>query len=61
MKLKGYNIVNSVYKQCPYMPNAFIIDIKLDVFGPSEDYYYTTLPFILKNIRRGITLVAFAE
>lgn len=38
-----------------------MIDLKLDVFGPNEDFYYSTLPFLVKNIRRGMTIIAFAE
>ena len=42
------------------MQDVYIIDIKLDVNGINEDYYYSTLPILVKNIRRGITIIAFA-
>lgn len=43
------------------MQDAYIIDFKLDVIGDNEDLYYSTLPVLVKNIRRGMTLVAFAN
>jgi hypothetical protein len=61
MKLNDYNIINSVYNLCPFNQQLYIIDLKLDVFGPNEDFYYSTLPFLVKNIRRGMTIIAFAE
>ena len=61
MKFNDYNIINSVYSQCPFNHQLYIIDLKLDVFGPNEDFYYSTLPFLVKNIRRGMTIIAFAE
>ena len=33
----------------------------MDVFGVNEDFYYSTLPFLVKNIRRGMTIIAFAD
>lgn len=34
-----------------------MVDLKLDVFGPKEDMYYGALPYLVKNIRRGNTLI----
>ena len=31
--------------------------MKLDVFGPKEDMYYSAFPSLVKNIRRGNTLI----
>ncbi len=43
--------------QCLFDQNIEIIDLKVDVHGPIEDHYYAVLPELLKNIRRGNTLI----
>ena len=50
-------VVNAVRNGCPYDKSLEIIDLKLDVMGPQEDQYYGALPYLVKNIRRGNTLI----
>ena len=50
-------VVKSVRKPVPYDPSLELIDLKLDVMGPKEDKYYGALPYLVKNIRRGNTLI----
>ena len=34
-----------------------LIDLKLNVFGPIEDEVYALFPLLIKNIRRGNTIL----
>ena len=43
------------------MKNTYVIDFKLNVLEHNEDLYYSTLPVLVKNIRRGMTLIAFTN
>ena len=42
---------------CPYDPNINIKDIQLNTRGPQEDQAYGLDPFLVKNIRRGNTVL----
>lgn len=53
MKSKG--------RECPWDRNIEIRDIQLDVRGPHEDQTYALDPFIIKNIRRGNTVIQINE
>ena len=53
----GIGVVNAVEADVPYDSKLQLIDLKLDVFGPTEDKYYGALPYLVKNIRRGNTLI----
>jgi hypothetical protein len=39
------------------MPLVHLVDLKLNVFGPIEDEVYSTIPILVKNIRRGNTIL----
>jgi len=38
-----------------------MIDLKLNCFGPIEDQIYAAFPVLIKNIRRGNTIIKYAE
>lgn len=42
------------------MPQIEMIDLKLNVFGPIEDQVYSAFPVLIKNIRRGNTVIRYA-
>ena len=44
ISFKGFKVVREVASTCVFDKNIQLIDIKLDVFGPQEDMYYSTLP-----------------
>jgi hypothetical protein len=39
------------------MPHVTLVDLKLNVFGPIEDDLYGAIPQLVKNIRRGNTIL----
>lgn len=57
LPFSNIGVVNAVRNGCPYDKSLEIIDLKLDVMGPKEDEYYGALPYLVKNIRRGNTLI----
>lgn len=52
-----FKLVRDVRSTCAFDKNIELIDLKLDVFGPQEDLYYSTLPTLVKNVRRGNTVI----
>ena len=57
VKVNGVNLVKSVQTQSVPIKNLSIIDMKLNVNGPIEDEIYASFPFVIKNIRRGNTVL----
>lgn len=57
MEFEGFPLVKSVRSDCPHNKRVEIIDLKLDTYGPNEDLFYSTFPSLVKNIRRGNTLL----
>ena len=47
--------VNTLKSPC--LANIRIVDLKLNVYGPKEDEMYAMLPILVKNIRRGNTIL----
>lgn len=41
------------------MPSIELIDLKLNCFGPIEDQIYAVFPVLIKNIRRGNTVIKY--
>ena len=54
-------IVHSNKNPVPFDNSIELIDLKLDVMGPKEDEYYGALPYLVKNIRRGNTLIKYQD
>jgi len=50
-------MVKEVVTECPFDSQITVGDLKLDVFGPKEDLYYSSLPSLVKNVRRGNTII----
>ena len=50
-------LVKKVENECKFDKNITVIDLKLNAYGVYEDLYYSTFPFLIKNIRRGNTYV----
>lgn len=44
-------------RECMIDQNIKIIDFQLDARGPMEDQYYGLDPFLVKNVRRGNTIL----
>mmetsp|Transcript_18972 Transcript_18972/g.32412 ORF Transcript_18972/g.32412 Transcript_18972/m.32412 type:complete len:195 (+) Transcript_18972:68-652(+) len=53
----GFNIVKQNQMECPVDPSIQLIDLKLNVFGPQEDDFYAVEPKLIKNVRRGNTVL----
>jgi hypothetical protein len=51
------NLIKIKERECPLNKNIKIKDAVLDVRGPGEDSAYSVSPFLIKNIRRGNTLI----
>ena len=54
-------MVRQVTTSSPAMPNLQMIDLKLNCFGPIEDQIYAAFPVLIKNIRRGNTIIKYSE
>ena len=61
LAIKGVSIVKSNINQSEAMPHVTLIDLKLNVFGPVEDQVYAAFPLLIKNIRRGNTILKYYE
>ena len=57
LEFEGHSLVRDVKTDCPFDGNIQIIDLKLDVFGPKEDFFYSTFPLLVLNVRRGNTIL----
>ena len=57
LDFQGLQMVKDVTKPCAFNKKIKVIDVKLDVFGPKEDLYYSTFPHLIKNVRRGNTII----
>ena len=56
LKVDDTAIVKAV-SNASAMPNIHLIDLKLNVVGPIEDEVYAMYPLLIKNIRRGNTIL----
>ena len=54
-------LVKGNVSESPLVEGLTLKNLKLDVFGPNEDKAYALDPFLMKNIRRGNTLLEFAD
>lgn len=59
MSLNGANIVKSNRNISSSNKTIELIDLKLNVFGPIEDQVYSAFPVLIKNIRRGNTILKY--
>ena len=50
-------MVKAYTSESGFDKNISVTDLKLDVFGPKEDMFYSTFPVLVKNIRRGNTII----
>jgi hypothetical protein len=57
VKAEGVAIVKSVQTKSPAIKDLTLVDLKLNVVGPFEDEVYASFPFVIKNIRRGNTVL----
>ena len=57
LEFEGFRIVKDVCNSTPWNHNIEVIDLKLDVFGPREDDYYAASTSLVKNIRRGNSII----
>ena len=57
LDFQGFKMVKEVSDQCAFDESITVIDVKLDVYGPKEDLFYSTFPFLIKNVRRGNTII----
>jgi hypothetical protein len=57
IEFEGYPLTKDVRSECAFDKSIELIDVKLDVYGPNEDMFYSTFPNLVKNIRRGNTII----
>ena len=57
IEFEGHPLTKEVRTECVYDSNIELIDVKLDVYGPNEDMFYSTFPNLVKNVRRGNTII----
>lgn len=55
-KVRDTAIIKSVVNPSA-LPDTHMIDLKLNVQGPGEDEVYALFPLLIKNIRRGNTIL----
>lgn len=61
MTIKGVQVVRQVEFRSPPMKYCDLIDLKLNVVGPIEDQVYAAFPMLIKNIRRGNTIIRYTD
>ena len=57
LKVGGVQLVKSVTTVVKPIKDLTIIDVRVNCMGPFEDEIYASFPFIIKNIRRGNTVL----
>ena len=60
-KIDGVKVVKANENKSAAYPEVSIIDLKINVFGPFEDSVYAAFPVLIKNIRRGNTVLKYKE
>lgn len=55
--VKDVKMIKALDNSSPAMPHVTLIDLKLNVYGPVEDDIYATFPVLIKNVRRGNTIL----
>ena len=60
LKVNGNNIVKSACHPSA-LNDVNMIDLKLNVMGPPEDDVYASFPLLIKNIRRGNTVLRYGS
>ncbi len=60
-KIDGVKIVKTNENKSAAMPDVSMIDLKINIFGPYEDSVYAAFPVLVKNIRRGNTVLKYKE
>ena len=61
LSFQNHKMVKDVCSTSVFNENIELIDLKLDVFGPQEDLYYSTLPLLVQNVRRGNTIIKIKD
>lgn len=57
LKIDDCSIVKSVENASQAINGLTICDLKLNVYGPGEDEVYAFFPNLVKNVRRGNTVL----
>ena len=57
LKFDGAIMTKFVSTKCPYDESIELLDLKLNTMGVFEDEWYSTLPELIKNVRRGNTII----
>ena len=55
-KVEGVAIIKAVSNESA-LRDIHLVDLKLNVVGPAEDEVYAMFPLLIKNIRRGNTVL----
>ena len=56
LKINGQNVIKAVTNPSA-LDRVNLVDLKLNVQGPIEDDVYALFPILIKNIRRGNTVL----
>lgn len=60
-KIDGVRVVKANQNVSAAYKDVTLIDLKINVFGPVEDSVYAAFPVLIKNIRRGNTVLKYKE
>ena len=61
LKLEDVTILKKVTAACPWHKMYQTIDMKLDMNGVMEDQFYSRVPQLIKNVRRGNTILEIKD
>ena len=61
LSINDVNCVKKVKNFSPAFEHVELIDLKLDIYGPAEDQLYAAFPALIKNIRRGNTVIKYRD
>ena len=59
MRVNGVSVIKQVEFKSPPMPYCSLIDLKMNGSGPFEDQLYAAFPSMIKNVRRGNTIIKY--
>jgi len=60
-QIDGVKVVKAVENKSNAYPEINLIDLKINTQGPFEDSVFSAFPILIKNIRRGNTVLKYFE
>jgi len=59
--IDGVKVVKATENKSVAYPDINLIDLKINSYGPFEDSVYAAFPVLIKNIRRGNTVLKYRD